>query len=89
MFRKQFPEDILKHIFKFHSNVRFDKKELLEWIEVKQKYSQCIRCELSGNLVELDTILDNLKMLQVEFVPVYSKPVTNEKINNSLCAKVI
>ena len=54
----ELPSEIVSKIMTYHSNLRFDKKELLNYVWVNQRFYECIYCEIQGYNTALLMILD-------------------------------
>lgn len=54
----ELPSEIVSKIMTYHSNIQFDKRELLDYVWVNQKFYECIYCELYGYNRALLWILD-------------------------------
>ena len=54
----ELPAEIVSKIMTYHSNIRFDKGELLDYVWVYQKFYECIYCELHNYNKALLMILD-------------------------------
>lgn len=61
------PPEIISKIMTYHSNIKFSKAELLNYVEQYQKYLKCIECELYGDIDKLFKILYTNKSIDKRF----------------------
>ena len=63
----QLPDEIIAKIMTYHSNLRFDKDELLDYVKVRKTYYLCIRYATKGDMRELYNLLDSDERVGVFF----------------------
>jgi hypothetical protein len=63
----EFPPEIVSKIMLYHSNIRFSKDELLDYVRIYQGHLKCIECELYGDMDTLFTILYSDKRIGKRF----------------------
>lgn len=63
----QLPDEIIAKIMTYHSNIRFDKDDLLDSVKVRKKYYKCTRYVTKGNMSKLYNLLDSDERVGVFF----------------------
>ena len=63
----QLPDEIIAKIMTYHSNIRFDKDELLDSANVRRKHYKCIHYVTKGNIRELYNQLDSDERVGILF----------------------
>uniref|UniRef100_A0A6C0JUE1 Uncharacterized protein n=1 Tax=viral metagenome TaxID=1070528 RepID=A0A6C0JUE1_9ZZZZ len=63
----ELPDEIISKIMTYHSNVRFDKDELLDSVKLRKTYYECTNCATKGNIYILYNLLDSDERVGVLF----------------------